>query len=91
VVATHALSDLSSPLLERLELGPREDDAKLFIVERRQAFDIPQEVILNTFSNLFVYQYSMMLLHFYLMILLCSNYISVALFAGRNFGKTWKK
>lgn len=41
---THALLDTAIPLLERLVLGPLEDDAKLFIMERQQAFDITQEV-----------------------------------------------
>jgi len=38
------LGDDDVPLLERVSLGPLEDDAKIFIVERQQTFDINEEV-----------------------------------------------
>jgi len=41
---TRALAEADIPLLERLFLGPLEDDAKIFIVERHQVLDITQEV-----------------------------------------------
>jgi Ras association domain-containing protein 2/4 len=41
---TRALADTDIPLLERIFLGPLEDDAKIFIVERHQTFDITEEV-----------------------------------------------
>ena len=42
---TQTLSDNDVPLLERISLGPLEDDAKIFIVERQQTFDVTEEVL----------------------------------------------
>jgi len=44
VVETQTLSDGDVPLLERVCLGPLEDSAKIFIVERQQTVDITGEV-----------------------------------------------
>ena len=43
---THTLSDSDLPLLERICLGPLEDFAKIFIVERQQTVDITGEVLI---------------------------------------------
>lgn len=44
MLETRALGDSDIPLLERIILGPLEDDAKIFIIERQQTFDITEEV-----------------------------------------------
>ena len=44
MIETHPLNDGDVPLLERICLGPLDDDAKIFIVERQKTFDITEEV-----------------------------------------------
>lgn len=51
----YALKDQAYPLLERVLLGPREDEVKIFIMEKHWIVDINEEVrlrlhlILNNF------------------------------------------
>jgi len=44
VIESWTLQDNDIPLLERICLGPLEDDAKIFIIDRQQTFDITEEV-----------------------------------------------
>jgi len=44
VIETRSLRDNDIPLLERISLGPVEDDAKIFIIDRQQTLDITEEV-----------------------------------------------
>jgi len=47
VTETRTLDDTDIPLLERISLGPLEDDAKIFIVEVQRKCDITEEVVQN--------------------------------------------
>jgi len=44
VIETQTLVDSDVPLLQRISLGPLDDDAKIYIVERQQTFDVTEEV-----------------------------------------------
>lgn len=48
----YALKDQAYPLLERVLLGPREDEVKIFIMEKHCIVDINEEVRLHLHLNL---------------------------------------
>lgn len=51
VTETRTLRDGDVPLLERILLGPLEDNAKIFIIDRQQTIDITEEVGGNIFTH----------------------------------------
>lgn len=43
-VEMYAMKDIDVPLLERIRWGPREDEVKIFIMEKYRLLDISEEV-----------------------------------------------